>query len=368
DAAVKVSTSANASEGHFDVVVTDLARAQVTASTGTAPDADTTVVADGGTIDIGGVTVTISGGVTMNGLASAINGTANIGVKASVIATAPNTYRLVLTGKATGAASAFTVTNNMTLTSGTALQFSATNAVTASNAKITINNIQAESATNVFDNVAPGVTLTVSKAAPATTVSVDIAADSSALRTKVGAFVSAFNEFVKFTNDQQTSAGKGDGASLGRDPMLRQIRNQIRNVMLGQHGTLAAGTMTRLSESGIEFMADGTLKVSESKFKTAVETSPDQVAALFAGATGLFQKVSDTLDEYQGSDGFISGARERMSKQVAALDGQISNMQARLAIQRTALQKEFIAADAAMSQLKSQSNGLSSFGSGLGGF
>src|SRR6185503_4815894 len=353
DAAVKVSTSANASEGHFDVVVTDLARAQVTASTGTAPDADTTVVADGGTIDIGGVTVTISGGVTMNGLASAINGTANIGVKASVIATAPNTYRLVLTGKATGAASAFTVTNNMTLTSGTALQFSATNAVTASNAKITINNIQAESATNVFDNVAPGVTLTVSKAAPATTVSVDIAADSSALRTKVGAFVSAF---------------KGDGASLGRDPMLRQIRNQIRNVMLGQHGTLAAGTMTRLSESGIEFMADGTLKVSESKFKTAVETSPDQVAALFAGATGLFQKVSDTLDEYQGSDGFISGARERMSKQVAALDGQISNMQARLAIQRTALQKEFIAADAAMSQLKSQSNGLSSFGSGLGGF
>src|SRR6185503_3239703 len=194
DAAVKVSTSANASEGHFDVVVTDLARAHVTASTGTAPDADTTVVADGGTIDIGGVTVTISGGVTMNGLASAINGTANIGVKASVIATAPNTYRLVLTGKATGAASAFTVTNNMTLTSGTALQFSATNAVTASNAKITINNIQAESATNVFDNVAPGVTLTVSKAAPATTVSVDIAADSSALRTKVGAFVSAFNE------------------------------------------------------------------------------------------------------------------------------------------------------------------------------
>src|SRR6185436_489622 len=73
DASVKVSTSSSASEGHYDVVVTDLARAQVTASNTTAPDADTTIVADAGTIDIGGKTVTISSGVTMKGLAAAIN-------------------------------------------------------------------------------------------------------------------------------------------------------------------------------------------------------------------------------------------------------------------------------------------------------
>src|SRR6478672_9416918 len=55
ETAVGISTSSNAQAGHFDVVVNALAKAQVTVSTTSAPDADTTVVASGGTLTIGGV-------------------------------------------------------------------------------------------------------------------------------------------------------------------------------------------------------------------------------------------------------------------------------------------------------------------------
>src|SRR5262245_32347517 len=41
--AVGISTASNAQAGHFDVVVNTLAKAQVTVSTTSAPDADTTV-------------------------------------------------------------------------------------------------------------------------------------------------------------------------------------------------------------------------------------------------------------------------------------------------------------------------------------
>ena len=64
DSSVSVSTNTAAVAGHYDVVVTALARAQVTASTSTAPDANTTVVATGGTLTIGGVAVAISGTVS----------------------------------------------------------------------------------------------------------------------------------------------------------------------------------------------------------------------------------------------------------------------------------------------------------------
>jgi flagellar capping protein FliD len=44
---------------------------------------------------------------------------------------------------------------------------------------------------------------------------------------------------------------------------------------------------------------------------------------------------------------------------------QIARMTARLALRRTALQKEFTAADAAMSQLKAQGSSLTSFSASL---
>jgi flagellar hook-associated protein 2 len=92
-AAVAVSTSSSATAGHYDVIVNELARAQVTVSTSSAPDASTTVVASGGTLTIGGVAVTVSGNSTLQQLAEAINGTDDIGVHAPVIRTAPGTYR-----------------------------------------------------------------------------------------------------------------------------------------------------------------------------------------------------------------------------------------------------------------------------------
>jgi len=83
--AVSVSSGSGATAGHYDVIVQRLARTQVTASLSIAPDANTTVVADAGTLTIGGKDVTLTGGVTLQQLATAINGVADMPVRASVI-------------------------------------------------------------------------------------------------------------------------------------------------------------------------------------------------------------------------------------------------------------------------------------------
>jgi hypothetical protein len=53
---------------------------------------------------------------------------------------------------------------------------------------------------------------------------------------------------------------------------------------------------------------------------------------------------------------------ERISDQVSAIARRSADLEERLAVRRAALQKEYIAADMAMSQLNSQLGSLSSLG------
>ncbi len=181
--ALTVSASSGATAGRYEVVVNELARAQVTVSSTFAPDTDTTVVATGGSLTIGSEQINISGPVTLQQLSAAINADANAPASASIVATEPGEYRLVLTSKDTGAANAFTITNQ--LTAGTMTFADANNdnisgnsasdnAVNATDASVLINNIAVTSSSNTLDSGIPGVSLTLLQKDPTNTVVVSV--------------------------------------------------------------------------------------------------------------------------------------------------------------------------------------------------
>jgi flagellar hook-associated protein 2 len=371
--ALTVSGSSSAIPGRYDVVVNELAKAQVTASTTTAPDPDT-VVASGGTLTIGGVTVTLTGSTTLRQLADAINASGNPPARASVVQSGPSSYRLVLSARDTGQANAFTITNN--LTGGTGIAFgdadsdgtsgdsAADNAVQASDASLLVNNIPITSTTNTIASAIPGVTITAFKKDPLATIAVDVATDTAGVKTKISDFVKAYNDFAKFVTDQGVSAAKGDQSSIGRDPLLRQIKDQVRATLVGQYGT--GGAFSALSQVGIEFTRTGTLTLNEATLTAAIANGTADLEKLFAGSTGTpgaFAVLDTQLDTFTQTDGLIPGARKLMTDQATRLTDSIATMQERLAFRRAALQREFIAADRAMSQLQSQSGSLASFGS-----
>lgn len=370
-AAVSATASSAGVAGRYDVVVQELARAQVTASSSTAPDADATVIADGGTLTIGGVAVTLTGPTTLTGLAAAINA-AEAPAAATVLQTAPGTFRLVLTGRATGAANAFTVENaltNATLTfadsdnDGIAANSAADNAVTAADAAVLINNIAVTSASNVVSDAIPGVALTLLKQDASKTVTVTIARDDDALATKVETFITAYNAIVTFANEQATAAGKGTTGTLGRDALLRSLRAALRSTLSGAHGT---GAFTRLAEAGIGFTRTGELRLDRAVFDAALASDASGIQALFAApGAGVFASVETLLRDYTRAGGLVPDARARVSDELSRLGRRIDDMQARLAVRRAALQREYTAADAAMTRLSSQSGALASFGRSL---
>ncbi len=94
-------------------MVTELAKSQTTVSASTYNSADA-VVATAGAITLTRfgdppIDVVISGSMTLQDIAEAVNAAPNSPVSAAVVQVSPGQYRLVLTGRSTGAANAFTV-------------------------------------------------------------------------------------------------------------------------------------------------------------------------------------------------------------------------------------------------------------------
>jgi len=368
-AAVGVSTSGGSAAGVYDIVVTQRAKAQVTASTSTHTGNE--VVTTGGTLSllVGAqppVNIVAAGSMTLRQLADAIND-ADAGVQASVVQVTPGNYRLVLTATQSGTENGFTFTS--TLAGGSGVTFGGAdgtygqagdgNAVNAADAQLTVNNVQATSSSNTLTDVVPGVTLTLNAEDAAKTVRVSVSRDAEGLRKQVDGFVKAYNDLVGWVNDQRTAATEGK-TSVAREAVVRGLHSDLRAAILGQHG---AGSLTRLAGVGIGFDRSGLMKVDAKAFEDAVNADPSAVQELFAGASdgttdGAFDDLSELVSSYADAGGLVAKAKDRIDDQVQKLSGRMDVLDAQLLLRRNALQAEFIAADQAMSRLNSQVNSL----------
>jgi len=362
ESVAKVSAGNGAPAGSYSLVVSALAKAQVTATNGTTPDADKTIVASGGSLTIGGVSVAIASGVTMNGLADAINGTANIGVSASVVRSG-SAYQLVLTGKETGANASFTVTN--TLTGGSGVGFAATDAQTAQDASFTLNNVAVNSSSNTVEGAIPGTTLTLQQES-ANPVTITITADLSSVDELVKKFTSAYNDLNSFLETQAKAYANKERDNIGGDPLVRQLRNTLSRVAGAEVPT--ADTYTSLAQVGLSFNRTGQLEFRPADLKTALSTDRNAVIALFQGGTGFdgaFDKVKAAIGNYTASGGLIPTAQTRLDDQLSKIGDRIEELERRLAIRKEAMQKEFIATDLAIAQLNASMGQVGSLGTKL---
>ena len=363
--AAAVQAGGSTPRGSYSVVVDTLARAQVTGTSSTHADRDTTIVANAGTLTIGGVAVTLTGPVTLDGLRDAINGTSGLGATASIVQNGTN-FQLVLTGHETGAANAFTITNG--LSGGAGVTFAASHAQNASDATGTVNGIAFSTSTNTIEGVLPGGSLEVLKTAPpANPIVITITGDRSSVKELVRKVRLAYNEVVAFIDDQQMAAKEKNPASIGRDPLVRNLRSQLAQV-LNQERTVD-GVFTAISQVGLSFSRTGQLEFNEAEFDAALDRDAAGVQALFRGSgsvSGAFAALSTTISTYTAAGGLLPTAQSRLDDQVLRIGQRIDDFELRLAARREALQREFTAADLAIKQLNNSAGQLGSLGASLG--
>lgn len=359
-----------ATAGSYEIYVDALARAQVTTSATTYADRDTTIVAGAGTLRLttaaGSVDVVVAGDVTLEGLAAAINDTADTPVSATIVRNASGQYQLVLTGVETGAANGFTIdASGLGAPSGggSAIAFNATNVQEAADARVRVNGVEATSASNRFEGVINGLTFDVLKQDPGNPVTITITASSDSVKSLVEKLVAAFNDATRFIGEQTAAAARGESNNVGRDALVRGLRTRLTSVLTARYDT--GGAFTALAEIGFEFQRSGELTFNAARFEEALASGRADVERLFRGTDGsggVFGSLVSTIGDYTKAGGLVPDAQDRLGEQVSKIAARIAEMEERLAIRRAALQEEFIAADLAIAQLNAQQGQLGQLG------
>jgi flagellar hook-associated protein 2 len=386
-AAVSATVASGSTPGSYSVQVTDLAAAQMNASSplgsSTAPLGQGTLTFDIGTWadDLSGftpktgsssVSITIGPGEdTLDKVRDKINATAGLGVRATIVNDA-NGARLVMQSRSTGAENGFRVqvTDADLLDNDDSglsrLAYDPENGIDvghrnqpALNAKATINGLPVESATNTMSDVIDGMSLTLSKKTTAA-VDVTVSRDTASMRKSIDGFVGAYNELVKLLRDQTKfdAASKSAGPLQG-DRTAIAILGQLRTAMSGSSS--ASSVFGRASDIGLSIQTDGTLKVTTSKLDGAMGKL-DELQKFFATATdssatnGLADRLRLLSDRLIGAEGALPSRQEGLRKLKSTNSDRQQALEDRVAATEKRLRAQYQTLDANMARLSSLQN------------
>lgn len=357
-----VVAGAGAQKGTATLTVLQLARGSVAVAS-VGKTADTATVASGpGTfrfqVGNGPVqTVELTAATTLRELAEAISAR-GAGVTATVVnfgtGTAPD-YRLVLASTGTGASSTISVLND-----GTDLAVLTTQ--TGQNAQFTVSGFGTtfERETNTFDDVLPGVTVTL-RAPGTTTVAVDD--DLDAIVAKVQALVTAYNDIRTFVAAESTVEAGDDGVELGSLAGNSTVRGLVGRLQETLTGALGAATsrFVNVASLGLATQRDGTLLFTPGVLRDALVSDPAAVAQVFAGNgtdRGVAVGLVGLIDELTAVDGALGRQTRSLDARIADLQDAIDAGERNLRVVEANLRQQFAALETLVASLQTQGSFL----------
>ena len=137
---------------------------------------------------------------------------------------------------------------------------------------------------NIVTDIIQGVTLNLLQADATNGVILSVSASASGALEKIKNFVTAYNEFNTFLNEQLNfNANSTQPSALLGDPTLRAIQKKLKDIISGQIPGLTTGK-ANLSQIGITSNSKtGALSVDEGALSTAISSDPEGVRKLFLG-------------------------------------------------------------------------------------
>ncbi|MCF6509334.1 hypothetical protein E9549_18280 [Blastococcus sp. MG754426] len=359
---VGVTTASWATAGSLTFTVASVAT--TASSTSTGRWSSTTTAAGMGSIDIRTAdgtaskgTVALDGTESLEQVAAKINADTALGLKASAVQVSPGQYALQISASTSGAAAGFSVGGTAFAT--TTVGQDAVLKVGEDTATTTSYSIR--SATNTFEGVLPGATLTVSKV-ESTPVTVTVAADPEAVATKVSGLVDAVNKALS-TIKTYTDNTPGSKAALRGEYAVTSVAGQLLQAV-----SEAVGTDGSPAQVGFELTRDGTVTFDEEKFAAALRATPDLAQRIVVGSgvpgepgavTGLAARVRDVSkaasDATTGSLSSLAKGQDNLARDI---QDRIADWDLRLAARKVALTRQFTAMETALSGLTNQSNWL----------
>jgi flagellar hook-associated protein 2 len=324
------------------------------------------------------MSIDVTAGMTIQQLADAINAKSTGPVVAAVVKNAADEDRIVLSSRTTGSTSDFTVTSGGLTTEDLTYQ---TPDVSKLDAEYSLDGGPVVNPkTNVLENVIPGLRLTLKgvTSSPATIAVSEPTLDRDGLKTKVKAFVDAYNAVVDSTRSELTEkpianptsefqAGYGQlYGDTGLQGMLSSLRRQMTDVVTAAGiNDLADLGISVPRSSGGTASADakaGKLTIDDAKLSLALESNWTGVKSFF---TDFSKQVSAYVDTQTGTSGVIDGRLKSADRNVAALKDQLTKANERIDAKEKRLKAQFAAMETALQNSQTQQAWLTAQLAGL---
>lgn len=318
DTTIKATANSKAVAGDYDIFVEQLAQNhQIALAFDPAAvlpaDGDFTVNFAGGslTVDLS----TLPANAKLSDLAAAINNHPdNKGAQATLLRSNGETF-LVLSSEKSGADQQLTLSFNAGTADGTVFTTALADQrilKQAQDAVVRIGSAAAlaiTSSSNKLDNVIEGVTLDLLKAQAVgdNPVRVQVAQDQTAAKESVKKFVDDFNALY--------SAIQNDN-NLKNDSTAKGIQSLLRSSFQGEFSGKS------LYSVGLEFDRNGKLNINNARLEKALTEDPAQFETMLTGDTGLFSKLTNSLEPYSKSFGIMSTKQQTIQASLEVVNRQ----------------------------------------------
>ncbi len=310
------------------------------------------------------VELTIEPGSTLEQVAMQIND-ADAGVRAMVINTKynPDSFRLLVVSEKSGEEAKVNIDEDTTF-----LEFK--EQVTGRNLDVLFEDVPVTDDDNQRDELVDGMSFHVKRAEPGTRVQLSVTYDLDKTMEGIKGFVEKYNQVVGFSAEQSKSPADGQPGVLSGDGSVRQIMRGLQGALFPQE--VQNSKYRTLSEIGITTNPKtGELQMDESKVRNALTDDYDAVAQLFIRTKfgdGLGERISEKLKSYRDpGQGVI---RSRIRGLDAIIEGQDKNIvtkERQLGEKEESIKRRFAALDGQLSNLNAQSSFLKQRFGGEGG-
>lgn len=312
---------------------------------------------------------------TPAGIAAAIN-SANLGITANLVKTSnvsTPSYKIMVTGT-TGASNNFT----LTAPAGVAdLVFgNASPLPTARDAELNVDGVAITSSSNQVQGAITGATLNLTGTTSGA-ATLNFARDTSGVKAKLQALVTAYNDansMLGVVSDSQSTVTTY-GATLVGNSIVSQVRNQIRNLVLGE-STSTSGSVKALRDLGISIDKAGVLTLDATKLDSALNDHFDNAVTMLSAntenissystqAAGLAGEAVRKLTAMLASTGSISTQSANATKKISDYNADLAKLETRMKALLARYTKQFAAMDSIVGQTNSLRTSLTSTFDGM---
>lgn len=224
--------------------------------------------------------------------------------------------------------------------------------VDGSDARLRVDGVLLSRTGNSISDALAGVTLNLQQAEPGTVVDLTVDRDDGAAVDAVKAFATAYNDVVKFLDQQRVT-----GQPLYANSVLRGTVSSFTAAL--RTPVAGAGDYSRAALAGLALTRDGTLGVDDAALRKALGTNLADLRTLF-GESGLGRAVSDAAANV------TRGVTGTTATQISSIDGSQASarkraeaVQRRLDDRRQAMIIQYTQMEQALSRLQSQGSYLS---------